>query len=56
VSESGRVARWFGAPLRLWRGRAWWVVALVAFLLPLALVALLILTPPIVPDFAYTLR
>ena len=45
-----------GAPVRLWRGRFWWIFALAAFLAIPALTAVLVKTPPIVPTFAYTLK
>lgn len=50
------IGRLFVAPLRLWRGRFWWLYALVAFLLPFAVVALLLETRPIATAFAYSLR
>jgi hypothetical protein len=50
------IRRLFVTPLTLWRGRLWWLYALVAFLLPLAFAALLIRTRPIATAFAYSLR
>ena len=50
------IRRLLVAPLELWRGRLWWLYALVAFLVPLAFVALLVRTRPIATAFAYSLR
>jgi hypothetical protein len=50
------IGRLLLAPLRLWRGRLWWLYAVAAFLLPLALMLLLVRTKPIAPAFAYSLR
>jgi hypothetical protein len=53
---AGALARLVDAPARLWRGRFWWIYALLAFAAVPALTAVLIKTPPIMPAFAYTLR
>lgn len=50
------LGRILGAPARLWRGRFWWIYAVLAFLAVPAVTAVLIKTPPIVPAFAYTLK
>lgn len=50
------IGRLLLAPLRLWRSSFWWLYAVAAFLLPLALSALLVQSKPIAPTFAYTLR
>jgi hypothetical protein len=38
----------------LWRGPYWWVVPIVLFLLPLALVFVLLQAVPVVAPFVYT--
>jgi hypothetical protein len=50
------LGRLLAAPLSLWRGRLWWLYAVVAFLVPLAFAALLVRTKPIATAFAYSLR
>ena len=51
-----RIGRILAAPPALWRGRHWWLYAVVAFLVPLAFAALLVRTRPIATAFAYSLR
>jgi len=50
------IGRLLEKPLELWQGRLWWLYAVVLFLVPLALVALLVQSKPIAPAFAYSLR
>ena len=55
VSRLGRTIRTLGELFRaIWSGPYWWLVLPVAFLVPIALVLLVLQAVPLVAPFVYT--